>query len=49
MNKIMVFTMILTAFWISSCSSLHDGKDWEHMGDPETHQEDQHYILEHKH
>ena len=44
-----VFAMALAAIWISGCSSLHDGQGREHTGDSETSQEDQPYILEHKH
>ncbi len=49
MNKLTIVVMIIAAIWIVGCSSMHDGKGWEHTGDSETHQDDQPYIIEHKH
>lgn len=47
MKKLMA--MMMAAIWISGCSSLHDGKGWEHTGDSSTHENDQPNILEHRH
>ena len=41
--------IVLSVLWLSGCSSMHDGQGWEHAGEPETHQDDQPYTLEHKH
>jgi hypothetical protein len=49
MNKLTTVAMTIAAIWIGGCAMIHDGKGWEHTGDPETHQDDQPYILEHKH
>jgi outer membrane murein-binding lipoprotein Lpp len=48
-GKWMLPAIVLSVLWISGCSSMHDGQGWDHSGDPETHQDDQPYTLEHKH
>jgi hypothetical protein len=48
-GKWILVAIALSSLWISGCSTMHNGKGWEHTGDPETHQDDQPYILEHQH
>jgi len=43
-----VVSTLLTATF-SGCTSLHDGKGWEHEGSPESHQNLTPYIFEHRH
>jgi len=47
--KRFIFILIFGALLMSGCSSLHDGKGWEHEGDPETHADSTPYLFEHKH
>jgi hypothetical protein len=48
-GKWILVAMALSSLWIGGCSIMHDGKGWEHTGNPETHQDNQPYILEHQH
>lgn len=45
----LLLAAILIAVWSSGCASLHDGKGWEHGGNPSTHQDATPYVFEHKH
>ncbi|GAV20615.1 hypothetical protein MMIC_P1587 [Mariprofundus micogutta] len=49
MNKMLAVAMVLVATWIGGCSSMHDGKGWEHKGDPITHENNQSDVFEHRH
>jgi len=45
----MLFVALLMALFSSGCSGMHDGKGWEHSGDPATHEDSKPYIFEHEH
>ncbi len=44
-----VMALCLLSLLMLGCRSLHDGQGWEHMGDPQTHQDEQPYVLKHEH
>ncbi|MDX8390367.1 MAG: hypothetical protein R8M38_07735 [Mariprofundaceae bacterium] len=49
MNRSILFIIVTAAMWLASCASMHDKKGWDHTGDPKTHQDNQPYLLEHRH
>jgi len=49
MKKLVLAMGLMLIFTLSGCASMHDGQGWEHMGDPETHQDSSPYIFEHDH
>ncbi|MDX8398534.1 MAG: hypothetical protein R8K49_09490 [Mariprofundaceae bacterium] len=49
MQKYLLLVLLSMALNLQACSSMHDGKGWNHMGDKKTHQDSQPYVFEHKH
>jgi len=47
--KNILLILLFISFTTTACSSMHDGKGWEHEGDPNTHADTTPYIFEHKH
>lgn len=49
MKKPMIWMFCLIILGLNGCASMHDDQGWEHLGDPETHQDTTPYIFKHEH
>jgi len=44
-----ILILFFSSFIITGCSSMHDGKGWEHEGAPSTQEDSTPFQFEHKH